>query len=246
MADRIQKVLANAGYGSRRQLEKWIHAGRITINGKVAELGQKIDGTEKIMLDKKILGVSPQQSLKILAYYKPEGEVCTRNDEKGRANVFQGLPKLKNERWINIGRLDINARGLLLFTNYGDLANALMHPSNQVEREYAVRTLGTATNQQLKILQQGVMLEDGEAKFSDIVVGGGKGVNQWYYVVLQEGRNHEVKRLWESQGLAVNRLIRTRFGSYILPTKKYPRQSWELEPKQIEQLTKLVDFKPPH
>ncbi len=238
MGDRIQKVLANAGHGSRRQIEKLIQQGRITVNGKKAELGQQLGQRDKIAIDSKQirLHLQKQQRTKVLAYYKPAGEVCSRNDEKGRSNVFEKLPSMRNGRWINIGRLDINTTGLLLFTNDGELANKLMHPSNQVEREYAVRVLGKATPEQLQAMRDGVELDDGLAKFTDIVDSGGDGVNHWYHVVILEGRNREVRRLWESQGLQVSRLIRTRYGSYILPRRKRPGQNWRLEEEDIKAL----------
>jgi len=239
MAERIQKVLANAGHGSRRQIESWIKAGKITVNGKLAELGQSIENTDRITIDSRPIRLHlsrGENKAKFLAYYKPVGEVCTRKDEKGRETVFSNLPRLRNSRWINIGRLDINTTGLLLFTTDGDLANKLMHPSSQVEREYAVRVLGTATKEQLQNLRDGVELEDGTANFTDIVDSGGEGVNHWYHVVIMEGRNREVRRLWESQDLKVSRLIRTRFGPYVLPRRKRPGQHWRLEESDIEAL----------
>lgn len=238
MAERIQKVLANAGYGSRRKIEELIKAGKITVNGKTAQLGQQIGQKDRIAINSKTIRLHLQRETKckILAYYKPAGEVCTRKDEKGRATVFDKLPRLRNGRWINIGRLDLNTTGLLLFTNDGELANSLMHPSNEVEREYAVRVLGRATDEQLQKLKEGVELDDGMARFTDIVDSGGEGHNHWYHVVIMEGRNREVRRLWESQGLQVSRLIRTRFGPYILPRRRRPGQHWRLEDKDIQAL----------
>ncbi len=235
-------MLANAGYGSRRKIEELIKAGKITVNGKTAELGQQIGQKDRVAINSKAIRLHLQRETicKVLAYYKPAGEVCTRSDEKGRATVFNKLPRLRNSRWINIGRLDLNTTGLLLFTNDGELANKLMHPSNQVEREYAVRVLGRATNDQLQQLRDGVELEDGMARFTDIVDSGGEGHNHWYHVVIMEGRNREVRRLWESQGLQVSRLIRTRFGPYILPRRKRPGQHWRLEDKDIEALQQAV------
>lgn len=246
MAERIQKVLANAGHGSRRQIESWIKAGKITVNGKLAELGQSIDLNDRISIDSRPIRLHlsrGEDKPKFIAYYKPVGEVCTRKDEKGRETVFSKLPRLRNSRWVNIGRLDINTTGLLLFTTDGDLANKLMHPSSQIEREYAVRVLGTATSQQLQAMRDGVELEDGPAKFSDIVDSGGEGegVNHWYHVVIMEGRNREVRRLWESQDLKVSRLIRTRYGPYVLPRRKRPGQHWRLEDSDIESLQKAAN-----
>ncbi len=244
MAERIQKVLANAGHGSRRQIESWIKAGKISVNGKLAVLGQTIDRKDRISIDSRQIRLHfprGEKKPKIIAYYKPVGEVCTRKDEKGRETVFHKLPRLRNSRWINIGRLDINTTGLLLFTTDGELANKLMHPSSQIEREYAVRVLGTASKQQFQALREGVELEDGFAKFTDIVDSGGEGVNHWYHVVIMEGRNREVRRLWESQGLKVSRLIRTRFGPYVLPRRKRPGQHWLLEDSEIESLQKAAN-----
>lgn len=242
MGERIQKVLASAGHGSRRQIEKLIQQGRITVNGKPAELGQQLEQRDRVAIDAKPIRLHPQlqQKSKVIAYYKPAGEVCTRSDEKGRANVFDKLPAIRNGRWINIGRLDINTTGLLLFTNDGELANKLMHPSSQIEREYAVRVLGKATPQQLQAMRDGVELEDGKAQFTDIVDSGGEGVNHWYHVVIMEGRNREVRRLWESQGLQVSRLIRTRYGPYILPRRKRPGQNWKLEDEDVKALQAAV------
>lgn len=244
MAERIQKVLANAGHGSRRQIESWIKEGKISVNGKPAVLGQTIDHSDRISIDSRQIRLFfPRNEIKpkVIAYYKPVGQVCTRKDEKGRETVFSHLPKLRNSRWINIGRLDINTTGLLLFTTDGDLANKLMHPSSQIEREYAVRVLGEASKEQLNALRTGVELEDGRAQFTDIVDSGGEGANHWYHVVIMEGRNREVRRLWESQGLKVSRLIRTRFGSYILPRRKRVGQHWRLEDSEIEALQQAAN-----
>jgi len=236
--ERIQKVLAKAGLGSRREIESWISAGRITVNGKPAKLGDSLRLTDRVKVDKRTikLKASISQSTRVLAYYKPVGQVCTRKDPQGRKTVFESLPRINKGRWLSIGRLDINTSGLILFTDDGELANRLMHPSGQVEREYAVRVLGEARKQQLKEMLNGVMLEDGKAKFTDIVNSGGKGANHWYHVVLMEGRNREVRRLWESQGLVVSRLIRVRFGPYILPRKKKVGEFWDLAKQEVKAL----------
>jgi 23S rRNA pseudouridine2605 synthase len=240
--ERIQKVLARAGVASRREIELWIKAGRIKINGRSAELGDHISPKDKIKVDNRVIHLADPltEKIKVLAYYKPTGEICARSDPKHKKTVFQSLPKLKNGRWINIGRLDINTIGLLLFTNDGELANRLMHPSNQVEREYAVRVLGKANEVQMKAMMKGVKLDDGMARFSDIVDSGGEGANHWYHVVIAEGRNREVRRLWESQGLMVSRLMRVRFGSYILPRSKRPGNFWDLSETEIKALTESV------
>ena len=222
MADRIQKVLANAGYGSRREIEKLINNGKIKVNGKLATIGQCIEEKDQVAINSRPIRLHQQRKKKpkVLAYYKQAGEVCTRRDEKGRETVFKNLPRLRNSRWISIGRLDLNTTGLLLFTTDGELANKLMHPSSEIEREYAVRVFGRVTNENINTLLDGVELEDGFAKFTDIVDSGGKGTNHWYHVVVMEGRNKEVRRLWESQGLQVTRLIRTRFGSIFYRERK--------------------------
>ena len=242
MADRIQKVLANAGYGSRREIEKLINNGKIKVNGKLATIGQCIEEKDQVAINSRPIRLHQQRKKKpkVLAYYKQAGEVCTRRDEKGRETVFKNLPRLRNSRWISIGRLDLNTTGLLLFTTDGELANKLMHPSSEIEREYAVRVFGRVTNENINTLLDGVELEDGFAKFTDIVASGGKGTNHWYHVVVMEGRNKEVRRLWESQGVQVTRLIRTRFGSYILPRKKRVGQFWRLDEKEIKSLENSI------
>lgn len=239
MSERIQKVLARAGFGSRREIEGWIKDQRIHVNGKLAGLGDQIGEKDIVKLDGKPLRrnqLTHAAETRIIAYYKPEGEICTRRDPEGRPTVFKKLPKIKHGRWVAIGRLDINSRGLLLFTNNGELANRLMHPSSNIDREYAVRILGQATEQQLRALQTGVELEDGMARFTDIVDSGGDGANHWYHVVLMEGKNREVRRLWESQGFAVSRLIRVRYGPYIMDRKRRVGKIWELEKKDIDSL----------
>jgi 23S rRNA pseudouridine2605 synthase len=237
-AERIQKRLARAGLGSRREIEQWIRDGRVKVNGRTATLGDRITGIERIRIDGREVALKQKtpSATRVLAYYKPAGEVCSRRDEKGRRTVFESLPRLKRGRWINIGRLDVNSIGLLLFTDNGELANRLMHPSRRVEREYAVRVLGEATPEQLQRLREGVKLEDGVARFTDIVDSGGKGSNHWYHVVIMEGKNREVRRLWESQGLTVSRLMRVRYGPYILPRRKKPGEFWDLDEKDVNAL----------
>ena len=245
MADRIQKVLAAAGIGSRRSIDGLIKAGRVRVNDRVAQPGDRLNPHDRVSIDRRrvTLGSMPPGATgarpKVLAYYKPQGEICTSADPQGRRTVFAGLPKLKRGRWISIGRLDINTSGLLLFTDDGVLADRLMHPRSQVEREYAVRVLGRATDEQIKALRKGVDLEDGRARFIAISRGAGQGRNRWYKVIVTEGRNREVRRLWESQGLAVNRLIRIRYGSCSLPRIKRPGQFWELGREEIDALLNL-------
>lgn len=240
--EKLQKVLARTGIGSRRNIEKWIAAGRIIVNGKVANLGARVDVDETIYVDGKPISIQAQTAVKtkIILYYKPEGEICSQNDPKGRTTVFNGLPRLKQGRWIMIGRLDINTSGLLLFTNNGELAHRLMHPSYGIEREYAVRVKGNVDQAILQRLRKGVQLDDGFARFNHIKDIGGEGANHWYQVMLKEGRNHEVRRLWESQNLTVSRLLRTRFANVSLP-RHLRRGQWEFMNKEtIQMLTQMV------
>lgn len=240
---RIQKILAHNGYGSRRDIESLIKQGNIIVNGKKAELGQKICNRDHVSINSKpvVFSMKKTNECKMLAYYKPVGEVCTRRDEQGRDTIFERIPDIHKKRWVNIGRLDINTTGLLLFTTNGDLANKLMHPSSQIEREYAVRVLGRPTKVQIEAMLNGVRLEDGLAKFKSIVASNGKGVNCWYHVVITEGRNREIRRILESQGLVVSRLIRIRFGSYSLQRNRYPSQYWRLNKKEIEALENSIN-----
>ena len=227
-AERLQKVLAAAGLGSRREIETWISEGRITINGRTAKLGDRIRGVDRISVDGrpvKALARGTETRHRVILYHKPEGELTTRKDTEGRPTVFEALPPLRGSRWVSVGRLDTNTSGLLIFTNDGGLANKLMHPSSQIEREYAVRVLGKVTDEQLTMLKKGVRLEDGMGKFDEITEAGGEGANHWYHVILREGRNREVRRLWEAVGLTVSRLIRVRFGTLALP-RNLPRGAW--------------------
>ena len=218
-SEKLQKVLARAGMGSRRELEEWISAGRVKVNGQIATLGDRVTAADRITVDgKKLAAPSGKTGHSVLLYNKPLGEICTRNDPEGRPTVFDHLPKLQHARWVTVGRLDINTTGLLLFTTDGELANKLMHPSTQIEREYAVRVMGEVTDEMLRNLTRGVELEDGIARFDGISDGGGEGANHWYHVVIQEGRNREVRRLWESQGVKVSRLKRVRYGNIQIPS----------------------------
>ena len=226
--ERLQKVLAAAGLGSRREIEGWIAQGRVTVNGKPAKLGDRIQPSDRVSVDgRAVRGLehSVDTRRRVILYHKPEGELTTRKDPEGRPTVFEALPRLRGSRWVSVGRLDTNTSGLLIFTNDGALANKLMHPSAEVEREYAVRVLGKVSDEQLLALRRGVSLEDGLAKFDDIVEAGGEGANHWYHVILKEGRNREVRRLWDAVGLTVSRLIRVRYGSLSLP-RNLPRGAW--------------------
>jgi len=241
MSEKLQKMLATAGYGSRRELERWISDGRISVNGKVAKLGDRASLEDAVMVDgKRARLATEEQRIRVLLYNKPEGEVCTQSDPEGRKTVFSSLPKLTGERWIAVGRLDINTTGLLLFTNNGDLANKLMHPSSEIDREYLVRVHGAVDDDMLKRLREGVLLEDGPAKFSDVVPGERVGTNGWYTVALMEGRNREVRRLWESQNVEVNRLKRVRFGPIFLPSYARRGQWVELDEKPLNDLLASV------
>ncbi len=216
--ERIQKVLAHQGIGSRRQIDKLLKEGRIKVNGKVSKPGDQLEGREKVSIDDKLIRLSRHIiKPKLMMYHKPVGLVSTRSDPDGRPTVYSQLPKLQQGRWIGVGRLDINTSGLLLFTTNGELANRLMHPSFEVEREYAVRVRGDVTAEKLLSLQSGIELEDGLAKFDLITDGGGQGTNHWYHVMLKEGKNREVRRLWESVDVEVSRLVRVRYHDFTLP-----------------------------
>ena len=244
MAERIQKILARAGYGSRREIERWIKAGEILVNGKQPEPGTKITETDQVILrgQRLRLDTKLKATPKVLMYHKQSGEVSTTKDPEGRPTVFDKLPKLSSGRWIQVGRLDYNTDGLLLFTNDGELANRLMHPSWEIEREYAVRILGKVDDDILNELKAGVKLEDGIASFTSIKFGGGEGANQWYHVVLKEGRTREVRRMWEMFDLKVSRLIRTRYGTVSLPRYLARGRSEELEFKAKRTLYESVDL----
>lgn len=240
--ERLQKKLAAMGFGSRREIERWIEAGEILVNGRPAKLGQQVGPGDKLVVRGQPVVLEAEEPLqrRVLVYHKPEGEVTTRRDEAGRPNVFDALPPIAGGRWINIGRLDLNTSGLLLFTNDGELANRLMHPSHAVEREYAVRIYGEVDAEMLQRLQDGVALDDGPAKFDSIVDAGGSGRNHWFHVTLHEGRNREVRRLWESQGVEVSRLIRVRFASVELSPRLRPGRWRELSVAESNVLADLV------
>ena len=249
-SEKLQKVLARAGFGSRRQLERDIADGKVKVNGKVATLGDRVKPEDTIDYDGKRVRFASleEQETRVILYNKPEGEICTRNDPEGRRSVFERLPRLQHGRWIQIGRLDINTSGLLLFTNNGDLANKLMHPSSNIDREYLVRLRGTLSDESAERLLSGVELEDGPANFTDIVESPNNEEGkeyQWYYCVVMEGRNREVRRLWESQGLQVTRLKRVRYGSAFIPSHVRVGQWIELNDKEMAQLFKTAGLEPP-
>jgi len=242
MSEKLQKVLARSGHGSRRELEAKIAAGQVSVNGRIATLGERVEPDAKVKIDGKDVAIKPEDAVvcRILMYHKPEGELSTRKDPEGRPTVYDRLPRLQGARWVAVGRLDVNTSGLLLFTTDGELANRLMHPSQQIEREYAVRVFGEVEEATLQKLRKGVQLEDGPAKFTTIKRAGGQGINQWFHVTLSEGRNREVRRLWESQELQVSRLIRIRYGSIKLE-QGLPHGGYaELSLEQINYLRQLV------
>lgn len=245
--EKLQKVLARMGLASRREIETWIGEGRVKVNGVAATLGQRVDSHDAIALDGRLLKREEIAGSvrRVLIYNKPDGEICTRDDPEGRPTVFDRLPRPKEGRWINIGRLDINTTGLLLFTTDGELANRLMHPSYQMDREYAVRVRGEVTEEMLENLKTGVMLEDGPAKFTDIKEApGGEGFNHWYHCVVMEGRNREVRRLWESQGLVVSRLKRVRFGPVFLTSDLTMGRWREMDQREVDILSAEVGLTP--
>lgn len=218
--ERLHKALATAGFGSRRELEEWIIAGRISVNGEPAHVGQKVGPNDKIRINGKLINLRfKARQPRVLLYHKPEGEIVSREDPEGRPSVFDKLPKLRGSRWVAIGRLDFNTSGLLIFTTSGELANRLMHPRFTVEREYAVRVVGELSEEQQRTLLAGVELEDGPARFNSLADGGGEGTNHWYRATLSEGRNREVRRMFEALGITVSRLMRVRYGPVVLPPR---------------------------
>jgi 23S rRNA pseudouridine2605 synthase len=243
--ERVQKVLARGGLGSRREIERWIKEGLLTINGVKVSLGQSLTTGDRLHIKGRIVNWEKfaAQPTRVLVYHKPTGEVVTRRDPEGRPVIFTQLPKLQIGRWIAVGRLDINTSGLILVTNNGELANRLMHPSAEVDREYAVRILGTVDDEMITRLKTGVELEDGLAHFDDIKFFAGEGANKWYHVVVKEGRNRLVRRLWESQKIIVSRLMRVRYGPAILPEQVKAHTFYELHEKELAILMEFVDMK---
>ncbi len=241
--ERLQKLLSRAGYASRREAERWIAGGRLTINGDQARLGSVAGPQDRLCLDgRPLVWPDPPCHPRVLLYHKAEGEICTRRDPAGRRTVFEQLPVLLDSRWVGVGRLDINSSGLMLFSDDGELAHRLMHPSAQIEREYLVRVRGSVAPRLLQRLLDGVELEDGWARFSDIQASevDRDGANRWFCVVLLEGRNREVRRLWESQGLQVSRLKRVRFGNVFLGPRDH-RSHWrELSEAELLGLQALL------
>ena len=242
--ERLQKVLAASGVGSRREMEEWITNGWVTVNGRVAELGEKVTPDDHVTVKGNIIKLKWADRLpRIILYYKQEGEIVSRDDPQGRVSIFDRLPQAASSRWVAIGRLDINTSGLLILTTSGELVQRFAHPSFEVEREYAVRVLGELSTEQMRMLtEEGVMLEDGLAKVERIWEQGGEGANKWYNVVIKEGRNREVRRIFESQGLTVSRLVRVGFGPIGLPNRLKRGQFYELNPAEVANIVKWADM----
>ena len=247
--EKLQKILARAGFGSRRSVEALITEGLVKVNGRTAKLGDRATAADKIKVKDQAVKESrlQKQPTQVILYNKPEGKVCTRNDDKGRETIFQQLPRIINGRWISIGRLDLNTSGLLILTNNGELANRMMHPSYEVEREYTVRVFGEVSDEALKQVVKGVQLDDGPARFNKVTKMQtsleNESINKWYKVTIKEGRYREVRRIWEAVGVQVSRLHRVRYGQFTIPRNLRKGKTEELTWKQVNQLLKSVDLK---
>ena len=237
---KLQKLLAHRGLGSRREMETLIASGEVSVNGKTATLGDRAGPGDVIRVGRRVIRVHEEELPKVLLYHKPEGEIVSRHDPEGRPSVFDKLPHLRSSKWIAIGRLDFNTSGLLIFTNDGTLANRLMHPRFEMEREYAVRILGELSEEQMQQLTTGVQLEDGQAAFTYLADQGGEGANHWYRIILKEGKNREVRRMFEAIGITVSRLMRVRFGPLNLPPRIKRGQWLELDEKETRRLLSLI------
>ena len=241
-SQKLQKVLAQAGLGSRRAMETWIEAGRVSVNGKIAGIGTRVMPADRLIVDGRPVRIeSAEAAVRVLLYHKPEGEIVTRDDPQGRETVFTRLPRLRGSRWLSIGRLDVSTSGLLLFTTSGELANTMMHPRFEVEREYAARVFGKLTDEQGKMLLEGVTLEDGPARCESLIDEGGEGSNHWYRLIMTEGRNRVVRRLFEAVGFTVSRLMRVRFGPIQLPPRLKRGQIEELSPAEVRDFTAWLE-----
>ncbi|HNQ03514.1 MAG TPA: pseudouridine synthase [Thiobacillaceae bacterium] len=244
--EKLHKALATAGAGSRREMETLITEGRVSVNGQLARVGDRVRPGDQVRVNGRLVRLQWRRQLpRVLLYHKPEGEIVSRDDPEGRANVFAGLPGVRGGRWVSVGRLDINTEGLLIFTTSGELANRLSHPRYQVEREYAVRILGSLTAEQRQALLTGVRLEDGPARLEGLVSAGGEGANQWYNVVILEGRNREVRRLFEHLGLTVSRLMRVRYGPIALPPRLKRGMREELTARDVAALMQWCGLEKP-
>ncbi len=241
--ERLQKVLAQAGIGSRREMEEWIAAGKISVNGVTAQVGQSVVPTDKVKIGGRLVNLrfTTTRTPRVVLYHKPEGEIVSRDDPEGRPSVFAALPRIRGGRWIAVGRLDFNTSGLLLFTTSGELANTLMHPSSELIREYAVRVLGELTLESQKQLLEGIQLEDGPASFASLQDGGGEGANHWYRVTIFEGRNREVRRMFEAVNCTVSRLIRVRYGPFSLPPQLKRGRVRELEEAEVRMFLRELE-----
>ncbi len=243
---RLQKVLALSGFGSRRDMEELIASGRVTVNGEAARIGMTVSGNDIVRIDRRAVKLQTEPQLpRVLIYHKLEGEIVSQDDPEKRATVFEKLPRIRGAKWVSIGRLDINTSGLMIFTTSGELANHFMHPRYEVEREYAVRVMGELTEEQMTLMTNGIELEDGIAAFDVLQDRGGEGSNHWYQVILREGRNREVRRLFEAVGLMVSRLMRVRFGPVSLPPRLKRGQMLALEDKEIRELLTWAELPVP-
>jgi 23S rRNA pseudouridine2605 synthase len=243
----LHKALADAGIGSRREMEAWIAEGRVTVNGETAQVGDRVTSKDVIKVSgRRVYLRAPEgKRIRVLLYHKQEGEIVSRDDPKGRTTVFEQLPKIRGAKWVSIGRLDFNTEGLMIFTTSGELANRLMHPRFEVEREYAVRVLGELTPEMQQQLREGVELEDGEARVESLMEAGGEGANRWWRVVIKEGRYREVRRLFEAVGVKVSRLIRTRYGPVVLPPQLKRGQKHEIDETEVKRLLRWADMPVP-
>lgn len=241
--EKLQKILAESGLGSRREMERLIEAGRVTVNGQVAPIGTRVGPADVVRVDRRVVTRRAAVKTRVILYHKPEGEIVSRDDPDGRPHVFENLPMIRGGRWIAVGRLDYNTEGLLIFTNSGELANHLAHPRFEVEREYAVRIVGVLTPQQADQLREGILLEDGPAAAAELQDCGGEGTNHWYRVVVTEGRQREVRRMFEAMGFMVSRLIRTRFGQLTMPRRLAKGRWHELEPVEVDKILRWAGLK---
>lgn len=244
VSQKLHKLLAQAGLGSRRLMETWIEAGRVTVNGKAAGIGARIGLEDRVQVDGRDVRLARSagaQTPRVLIYHKPEGEIVTRDDPQGRETVFDRLPHLRGARWLSIGRLDVSTSGLLLFTTSGALANHMMHPRYELEREYAARVFGRLSEAQMRELRDGVQLIDGMARCAKLEDEGGEGANHWYRLTMTEGRNRVVRRLFEAVGFTVSRLIRVRFGPVQLPPRLKRGQFVEMKPDEVKRLQEAME-----